>query len=132
MIFGIGTDIVQIGRIEEMMERLGERFITRCFSNKEIAQAERYSDNLAGRVAYYAKRFAAKEAFVKAVGTGFRKGINFKDISIMNEPSGRPKLVLNASAQRWLETHVPRALIFVSLSDDYPIAQAMVVISQEG
>jgi holo-[acyl-carrier protein] synthase len=130
MIFGIGSDIVQIDRIADLIARNQERFLERCFSVEEIEAAKRYGgDNEAGRIAYYAKRFAAKEAFVKAVGTGFRKGINFKDISVLNDDQGKPELFLSDSAKQWLEEKIAGAELFVSLSDDYPVAHAMVVIS---
>jgi holo-[acyl-carrier protein] synthase len=130
MILGIGIDLVDIRRIEKTIERHGERFIARVFTAVERAKAERR----ANRVETYAKRFAAKEACAKALGTGFRNGVFFRDMGVVNLRSGRPTLELTGGARRRLETLTPpgtQARIDLALTDEYPIAQAMVVISAE-
>lgn len=128
MIIGIGTDLVDIRRIEKTIARFGERFLDRIFTPKERARAERRSQ----RVATYAKRFAAKEACAKALGTGFRKGVFFRDIGVVNLPSGQPTLHLTAGAAKRLADLTPPGFacrIDLALTDDWPIAQAFVVIS---
>lgn len=130
MILGIGNDIVDIRRIEQTLERFGERFIARVFTEVEQAKSERRAQ----RAASYAKRFAAKEACSKALGTGFRKGTFWRDMGVVNEPSGRPTLVLNGGARGHLERMTPaghRAHIHLTLTDDFPWAQAIVIISAE-
>lgn len=130
MILGIGIDLVDIRRIEKTIERHGERFIARVFTVVERAKAERR----ANRIETYAKRFAAKEACAKALGTGFRNGVFFRDMGVVNLRSGRPTLELTGGARRRLEALTPpgtRARIDLALTDEWPIAQAMVVISAE-
>ena len=130
MILGIGIDLVDIRRIEKTIERHGERFIARVFTAVERAKAERR----ANRVETYAKRFAAKEACAKALGTGFRNGVFFRDMGVVNLRSGRPTLELTGGARRRLEALTPpgtQARIDLALTDEWPIAQAMVVISAE-
>lgn len=127
MIIGIGTDIVDIRRIERTIARFGERFLDRIFTTKERARAERR----ANRVATYAKRFAAKEACAKALGTGFRKGVFFRDIGVVNLPSGQPTLSLTGGASARLATLTPRGFeprIELALTDEWPLAQAFVII----
>ncbi|MGA8292840.1 MAG: holo-ACP synthase [Rhodoplanes sp.] len=127
MIIGIGTDIVDIRRIERTIARFGERFLDRIFTAKERARAERR----ANRVATYAKRFAAKEACAKALGTGFRKGVFFRDIGVVNLPSGQPTLSLTGGASARLATLTPAgfaARIELALTDEWPLAQAFVII----
>ncbi|MGA8157780.1 MAG: holo-ACP synthase [Rhodoplanes sp.] len=127
MIIGIGTDIVDIRRIERTIARFGERFLDRIFTAKERARAERR----ANRVPTYAKRFAAKEACAKALGTGFRKGVFFRDIGVVNLPSGRPTLSLTGGASARLATLTPpgfAARIELALTDEWPLAQAFVII----
>jgi holo-[acyl-carrier protein] synthase len=131
MIIGIGTDLVDIRRIERTIERHGERFLARIFTEAERARAERR----ANVVATYAKRFAAKEACAKALGTGFRRGVFFRDIGVINLPSGKPTLRLAGGALKRLEAITPegcRAEIDIALTDEWPIAQAFVVISAVG
>lgn len=128
MILGIGSDLVDIRRIEKVIARHGERFINRIFTDIERAKAERR----ATRIDTYAKRFAAKEACSKALGTGFRRGVFFRDMGVVNLPSGRPTMQLTGGALDQLRRITPKgceARIDVSLTDEYPIAQAFVVIS---
>jgi holo-[acyl-carrier protein] synthase len=128
MILGIGSDLCDIRRIEKVIDRHGDRFINRVFTDVERSRAERK----AGRIETYAKRFAAKEACSKALGTGFRRGVFFRDIGVVNLPSGRPTMKLTGGALRQLEGITPQgfeARIDVSLTDEYPLAQAFVVIS---
>jgi holo-[acyl-carrier protein] synthase len=128
MILGIGSDLVDIRRIEKVIARHGDRFIHRIFTDIERAKADRR----ATRIDTYAKRFAAKEACSKALGTGFRKGVFFRDMGVVNLPSGRPTMQLTGGALDQLRRITPQgyeARIDVSLTDEYPIAQAFVVIS---
>jgi holo-[acyl-carrier protein] synthase len=128
MIIGVGTDLVDIRRIERTMERHGERFLTRIFTDAERARAE----GRANVAATYAKRFAAKEACAKALGTGFRQGVFFRDIGVTNLPSGKPTLQLAGGALKRLKAITPkgcRAQIDIALTDEWPIAQALVIIS---
>ena len=128
MILGLGNDIVDIRRIEKALERYGERFLARVFTATERAK----SDGRAGRAASYAKRFAAKEACAKALGTGFRKGVYWRDMGVVNLRSGRPTLVLTGGAAEQLQRITPpglQARVDLTLSDDFPLAQAIVVIS---
>lgn len=127
MIIGIGTDIVDIRRIERTIARFGERFLDRIFTAKERARAERK----ANRVETYAKRFAAKEACAKALGTGFRKGVFFRDIGVVNLPSGQPTLSLTGGASARLATLTPLGYaprVELALTDEWPLAQAFVII----
>jgi holo-[acyl-carrier protein] synthase len=128
MIVGIGNDIVDIRRIEATIERFGDRFINRVFTDIERAK----SDRRATRAASYAKRFAAKEACSKALGTGFRKGVFWRDMGVVNLPSGKPTLELTGGAAARLAELVPpgmKAVIDLSLTDEPPIAQAIVIIT---
>jgi holo-[acyl-carrier protein] synthase len=128
MILGIGSDLVDIRRIEKVIARHGARFISRIYTDAEREKAERR----ATRIDTYAKRFAAKEACAKALGTGFRRGVFFKDMGVVNLPSGRPTMQLTGGALAQLRRITPKgyeARIDVSLTDEYPIAQAIVVIS---
>lgn len=127
MILGIGSDMIDIRRIEKTLERFGDRFIQRVFTETEIRKAERRRN----RAATYAKRFAAKEACSKALGTGLSQGTFWRDMSVVNLPSGRPTLELSGGARHHLEQMLPpgyRADIHVTLTDDYPLAQAFVII----
>ena len=127
MILGIGTDLANIERIEGTLERFGDRFRNRVFTDIEQRKAERRKDT----VGTYAKRWAAKEACSKALGTGLRMGIAWKDMSVVNLRSGQPTMVLTGWAAERLASMTPdnhRAVIHVSLTDDHPWAQAMVVI----
>jgi holo-[acyl-carrier protein] synthase len=128
MILGLGSDLVDIRRIEKTIARHGDRFIDRIFTPTERAKAERR----AARIDTYAKRFAAKEACAKALGTGFRRGVFFRDMGVVNLPSGRPTLELTGGALKRLKELTPagyEARIDLSLTDEYPIAQAIVIIS---
>ena len=128
MILGIGSDIIDIRRIEQTLERYGERFLNRVFTDTE----RRKSEARVGRAASYAKRFAAKEACAKALGTGLRKGVFWRDMGVVNLRSGRPTIVLTGGAAEQLRRITPEGLearVDVSLTDDFPLAQAIVVIS---
>jgi holo-[acyl-carrier protein] synthase len=130
MILGIGSDIVDVRRIERAVDRHGDRFLVRIFTDTERATAERR----ARRMETYAKRFAAKEACAKALGTGFRAGVFFRDMGVVNLPSGRPTMALTGGAQARLRTITPdgyEARIDVTITDEGPMAQALVVISAE-
>ena len=128
MIIGFGSDLCNIERIGNSLARYGERFENRVFTDIEIAKARRRPFTIAGT---YAKRFAAKEAFSKAVGTGFRRGVFMKDIGVVNAPSGAPTLALTGGAALRLEEITPKGhevRIHLSLTDDHPWAQAFVII----
>ena len=128
MIIGLGSDLCNIDRIEGALDRHGERFERRCFTDVERAKAARRPYNRAGTLA---KRFAAKEAFSKAVGTGFYRGVYMKDIGVVNAPSGAPTLQLTGGAAKRLAEMVPdghEAVIHLTLTDDHPWAQAFVVL----
>ena len=128
MILGIGSDLVDIRRIERVIERHGERFLERVFTPVERARAERRALS----AATYAKRFAAKEACAKALGTGMRAGVFWRDMGVVNQRSGRPTLQLTGGAQARLQAIVPAgfdASIDLSITDEWPLAQAFVVIS---
>lgn len=128
MILGIGSDLVDIRRIERTLGRFGDRFIARCFTEVERQRSERRAD----RIASYAKRFAAKEACSKALGTGFRRGVFWRDMGVINLRSGKPTMALTGGAAARLAEITPpgmTAQIDVSLTDEHPIAQAIVIIS---
>jgi len=128
VIIGLGSDIVDVRRIEKVLERHGERFLSRIFTAAERAKAERR----ARRAETYAKRFAAKEACSKALGTGFRKGVFWRDMGVVNLPSGRPTMKLTGGALKQLNAITPpgcEARIDVTLTDEGPTASAVVVIS---
>jgi holo-[acyl-carrier protein] synthase len=128
MILGIGSDITDVRRIEKVIARHGERFIARIFTEKERARAERKKK----RVETYAKRFAAKEACAKALGTGMRGGVWWRDMGVVNLPSGRPTMLLTGGALARLQAMTPHgyeAKIDLTISDEGPMAQALVVIS---
>jgi holo-[acyl-carrier protein] synthase len=128
MILGIGNDIIDITRIERTLERYGERFIARVFTDTERAKSEKRRE----RAASYAKRYAAKEACSKALGTGFRRGVYWRDMGVVNLPSGRPTIELTGGAKARLAAITPpgmRAEIQVTLTDEYPMAEAFVIIS---
>ncbi|HXU99434.1 MAG TPA: holo-ACP synthase [Caulobacteraceae bacterium] len=127
MIVGIGSDLIDIRRIDKTLERFGNRFVERIYTPIEQARSERR----AGRAASYAKRFAAKEACAKALGTGMRRGVFWKDMGVVNARSGQPTLALTGGAARRLAELTPaghRAVLHVSLTDDHPWAQAFVII----
>ena len=128
MILGIGSDLCDARRIAAVLDRHGERFLDRIFTPAERAKAERR----ANRVETYAKRFAAKEACAKALGTGFRRGVFWRDMGVVNLPSGRPTMSLTGGALARLKAITPpgcEAVIDVSLTDEGPTAQAIVIIS---
>ena len=128
MILGLGNDIIDIRRVEKTIERYGERFLTRVFTDTE----RRKSDRRSLRAASYAKRFAAKEACAKALGTGFRRGVYWRDMGVVNLPSGRPTLELTGGAARVLRELTPEGhevRIDLTITDDFPTAQAIVITS---
>ena len=128
MIIGIGNDLIDIRRIERTLERFGDRFIQRIFTPLEQKKAERRRN----RVETYAKRFAAKEACSKALGTGFRKGVFWRDLGVVNLPGGKPSLELTGGALKRLQELTPagmKAQIDLTLTDEPPLGQAIVIIS---
>jgi holo-[acyl-carrier protein] synthase len=127
MIVGIGSDLIDIRRIEKTLERYGEKFIERIFTPVEV----RKSEGRAQRAASYAKRFAAKEACAKALGTGLRAGVFWRDMGVVNLRSGKPTMALTGGAAKRLAVLVPdghRAHIHLTITDDFPLAQAFVII----
>ncbi len=129
MIIGLGSDLCNIERIQRSLDRFGERFLARVFTATERARAERRPFTRAGT---YAKRFAAKEAFSKAVGTGFKRGVFMRDIGVVNLPSGQPTLELAGGAQQRLDALTPAghvAHIHLTMTDDHPFAMAVVIIT---
>ena len=130
MILGLGNDVVDIRRIEQTIARHGNRFLERVFTEVERAKAERRTEKL--RAATYAKRFAAKEAASKALGTGFRAGVFFRDLGVVNRPSGQPTLRMTGGAAERLAALTPpghRAEVALTMTDEYPYASAVVIIS---
>jgi holo-[acyl-carrier protein] synthase len=128
MIVGIGSDLVDIRRIEQSIERYGDRFLNRIFTEAERAK----SDGRAARAASYAKRFAAKEACSKALGTGLKHGVFWRDMGVVNLPTGQPTMRLTGGAAARLKQLLPanhEAQILITITDDYPLAQAFVIIS---
>lgn len=133
MILGTGIDIIDIRRIEKTLARFGEKFEQRVFTATERQKAARRAGggNRNGKASTYAKRFAAKEALAKALGTGFTRGVYHKDIGVVNLPSGKPTLELTGGALIRLNALLPRghrAVIHLALTDEYPQAQAQVII----
>lgn len=127
MIIGIGSDLIDIRRIEKSLERHGERFVKRVYTDVEQARSE----GRRMRAASYAKRFAAKEACAKALGTGIAQGVYWRDMGVANLPSGKPTMILTGGAAEQLEKLVPagfQAAIHLTITDDYPLAQAFVII----
>ena len=127
MIIGLGSDLCDIRRVEKTLERFGDRFVNRVFTETEKRKAE----SRVGRASTYAKRFAAKEACAKALGTGFNLGVFLKDIGVVNQRSGAPTLVLTGGAAKRLAAITPAghdAVIHLTLTDDYPMAMAVVMI----
>jgi holo-[acyl-carrier protein] synthase len=128
MIIGIGNDLIDIDRVERTLERFGDRFIQRIFTPLEQKKAERRRN----RVETYAKRFAAKEACSKALGTGFRKGVFWRDLGVVNLPGGKPSMELTGGALKRLQELTPagmKAQIDLTLTDEPPLSQAIVIIS---
>jgi len=130
MILGIGNDLIDIRRIGETLARFGDRFVQRVFTPVEQAKASKRADP----VPTYAKRFAAKEACAKALGTGINRGVFFRDMGVVNLPSGQPTIELTGAARQRLEAMTPsgmRATIHLTISDEPPLAEAMVIIVAE-
>jgi holo-[acyl-carrier protein] synthase len=128
MIIGLGSDLIDIRRVERTLERFGDRFLDRVFTPIE----RRKSDRRANRVASYAKRYAAKEACAKALGTGFRAGVFWRDLGVVNLPSGKPTMALTGGAAERLRAITPpgmAARIELTITDEPPLAQAMVIIT---
>ena len=128
MILGVGSDIVNIKRIEKTINRFGNKFIERCFTKEEIFKSE----NKANKIASYAKRFAAKEACLKALGTGISKGIFWKDIGVVNLKTGKPEIILFGNAKKVLKKLIPKnknPKINLTMTDESNLAYAMVIIS---
>jgi holo-[acyl-carrier protein] synthase len=127
MIIGIGSDLIDIRRVEKSLERFGERFTNRCFTEIERQKSDRRKN----RAASYAKRFAAKEACSKALGTGLAQGVFWKDMGVVNLPGGKPTMKLTGGAAARLEKMLPagyEARIHITITDDFPLAQAFVII----
>jgi holo-[acyl-carrier protein] synthase len=128
MILGLGSDLIDIRRVEESIARFGDRFLNRIFTDIERAK----SDKRAGRAASYAKRFAAKEACSKALGTGLNRGVYWRDMGVVNLPGGKPTMRLTNGALQRLHEITPEgmtAVIDLTITDDFPLAQAIVIIS---
>ena len=127
MIVGIGSDLCDIRRVEQTLEKFGERFIARCFTDIERAKSERRKE----RAASYAKRFAAKEACAKALGTGLNHGVFWRDMGVVNLPGGKPTMKLTGGAAERLAKIMPEGcepFIHLTITDEHPLAQAFVVI----
>jgi holo-[acyl-carrier protein] synthase len=127
MIIGIGSDLIDIRRIAKSLERYGERFTARVFTEVEQAKSDRRKE----RAASYAKRFAAKEACAKALGTGMSQGVFWRDMGVVNLPGGKPTMRLTGGAAAQLEKMLPpghRAAIHLTITDDFPMAQAFVIV----
>jgi holo-[acyl-carrier protein] synthase len=128
MILGIGSDLIDIRRIEKTIERFGDRFLDRVFTTTERAR----SDRRLNRAGSYAKRYAAKEACAKALGTGFRRGVYWRDLGVVNLPTGRPTLALTGGALAQLERLTPAGMVAridLTITDEPPMAQALVIIT---
>ena len=129
MILGLGNDLIDIRRVERTIERFGDRFLDRIFTPVEKARSERRQRT---RIESYAKRFAAKEACAKALGTGLNHGVFWRDMGVVNLPGGKPTMALTGGALKRLEKITPagyRAQIDLTITDDFPLAQAIVIIS---
>ena len=127
MIIGVGSDLIDIRRIEKSLEHHGQRFVQRIYTEVEQARSE----NRRARAASYAKRFAAKEACAKALGTGMAQGVFWRDLGVVNLPSGKPTMKLTGGAAEMLQSMLPaghKAAIHLTITDDYPLAQAFVII----
>jgi holo-[acyl-carrier protein] synthase len=128
VIIGLGSDLIDIRRVEKSIERFGDRFLNRIFTEVEKAKSDRRNQ----RAASYAKRFAAKEACAKALGTGLNRGVYWRDMGVVNLPGGKPTLKLTGGALQRLEAITPpghSAQIDLTITDDFPLAQAIVIIS---
>ncbi len=132
MIIGIGNDLIDIRRIERTLARFGDRFVARVFSDTERSKAERRRGAPRGYASTLAKRFAAKEAAAKALGTGFRKGVFWRDLAVVNLPSGQPTIAMTGGAQDHLRSLVPTGMeprVHLTMTDEWPMAEAQVIIS---
>ena len=132
MILGLGNDLIDIRRIEKTIADHGERFLARVYTEIERAKSDRRAGTPVGRAASYAKRFAAKEACAKALGTGLNHGVYWRDMGVVNLPGGKPTMALTGGALKRLEKITPpghRAQIDLTITDDFPLAQAIVIIS---
>jgi holo-[acyl-carrier protein] synthase len=130
IILGLGSDLIDIRRIEKTINRFGERFLDRIFTEAE----RRKCDRRANRTASYARRFAAKEAAAKALGTGFRRGVFWRDLGVVNLPTGQPSMLLTGGALKRLEAITPpgmSARLSLTITDEPPLAQAVVIITAE-
>ena len=128
MILGLGSDLIDIRRIEKTIEKYGERFLARVYTDIERAKSDRRQQ----RAASYAKRFAAKEACAKALGTGLNRGVYWRDMGVVNLPGGKPTMALTGGALKRLEKITPlgtHAQIDLTITDDFPLAEAIVIIS---
>lgn len=128
MILGVGNDIIDIRRIEKVIDRYDQKFIKRIFTDIEIEKSERRRN----KAASYAKRFAAKEACSKALGTGIAQGVTWRDLGVINLPGGRPSFVLTGRAHEHMQAMTPdgfEPIIHLTITDDFPMAQAFVIIS---
>ncbi|MCA0199953.1 MAG: holo-ACP synthase [Proteobacteria bacterium] len=132
MIIGIGNDLIDIRRIERTLARFGDRFVNRIYTDAEKRKAERRKGAGGAYAATLAKRYAAKEAAAKALGTGFRAGVFWRDLGVVNEPSGKPTIVMTGGAAQRLQSLIPagmRPQIALTITDEYPMAEALVIIS---
>jgi len=131
MILGVGIDVVNISRIEDLLKKFDKKFENKIFTKDEIKTANKLEKDK--KIKFYAKRFAAKEAFSKAIGLGIGRGINFIDIEVINDKNGKPDIKLSKSAKLFLKQHFKKldCRINLSLTDDMPIAQAIVIISKK-
>jgi holo-[acyl-carrier protein] synthase len=130
MILGVGSDLIDIRRIEKTIERFGDKFLDRIFTETERRRCDRRNN----RVASYARRFAAKEAAAKALGTGFRRGVFWRDLGVVNLPSGQPSMLLTGGALARLEAITPAGMaahLALTITDEPPLAQALVIITAE-
>jgi len=132
MIVGIGNDLIDIRRIEQTLARFGDRFVNRIYTEAEKRKAERRKGAGNAYAATLAKRYAAKEAASKALGTGFRMGVFWRDLGVVNEPSGKPTIVMTGGAAQRLAALMPAGMrpeIALTITDEYPLAEALVIIS---
>jgi holo-[acyl-carrier protein] synthase len=132
MILGLGNDLIDIRRIEKTLERFGDKFIQRIFTEVEQAKANRRKGAGQAYAATYAKRYAAKEAASKALGTGFRQGVYWRDLGVVNLPSGKPTVHMTGGAAERLASMIPEdmeARVELTITDEYPLAEAMVIIT---
>jgi len=132
MILGLGNDLIDIRRIEKTLERFGDKFIQRIFTEVEQAKANRRKGAGLAYAATYAKRYAAKEAASKALGTGFRQGVYWRDLGVVNLPSGKPTVHMTGGAAERLASMIPEGMearVELTITDEYPLAEVMVIIT---